>query len=224
LNILRKASDFNPGDLVMPKGIYPRTKEHNRHIAEGRMGANNPFYGKRHTEQQRLLWSIERREHPGCACAEETKKKISRANRGNKYRAGHALSDSAKNKIGMANKRWHKDHPSHQSGPNSHFWKGGITPENIILRASASYADWRKGVFRQDHYVCQHCSQRGGVLHAHHLLPFSMYPDHRLDVNNGITLCQCCHAKVHKTNLGTSTMGAVSSVTTRASRTLIISR
>jgi hypothetical protein len=52
---------------------------------------------------------------------------------------------------------------------------------------------WRKAVFERDDYTCQECNNRGGVLHAHHKKPKSLYPDLTFDVNNGITLCETCH-------------------------------
>jgi 5-methylcytosine-specific restriction endonuclease McrA len=83
------------------------------------------------------------------------------------------------------------------AGENSHFWKGGITPENEKQRKSAEYNNWRLAVFERDHYTCQDCHKVGGYLHAHHIKKFSEYPELRFDVENGITLCMECHAKRH---------------------------
>lgn len=77
-------------------------------------------------------------------------------------------------------------------------WKGGITPENARIRASAEYAKWRKAVFERDHFTCQMCGRYGCKLNAHHIKPFSKYPEYRLDLDNGITLCKECHKKAHK--------------------------
>lgn len=77
-------------------------------------------------------------------------------------------------------------------------WKGGITPDNARIRASAEYAKWRKAVFERDHFTCQMCGRYGCKLNAHHIKPFSKYPEYRLCLDNGITLCKECHKKVHK--------------------------
>lgn len=85
------------------------------------------------------------------------------------------------------------------SGENHWNWKGGITNEIHRIRESSQYKQWRKDVFMRDEYTCQHCGQIGGKLNAHHIKPFSMYPDLRFDVDNGITLCKKCHIELHRT-------------------------
>lgn len=83
-----------------------------------------------------------------------------------------------------------------KSGENNPNWKGGITTENNRIRSSMEYREWRKKVFERDNYTCQHCNKRGGItLHADHIKQFALYPDLRLDVNNGRTLCLDCHKK-----------------------------
>lgn len=89
-----------------------------------------------------------------------------------------------------------------QSGENSHFWDGGKTSKNQILRSRAEYADWRLKVFIRDEYTCQDCGKKNGngykvYLQAHHLKPFSKFPDLRYEVSNGITLCKDCHRGRH---------------------------
>jgi len=41
------------------------------------------------------------------------------------------------------------------------------------------------------------CGHHGGKLHAHHILSFKEYPEAREKVENGITLCEKCHKKLH---------------------------
>lgn len=85
-------------------------------------------------------------------------------------------------------------------GEKSINWKGGITPENHKIRCSSEYADWRKSVFERDNFTCSMCGVRGGGdLHAHHIKPFAHFPELRLDINNGETLCEKCHRETHKT-------------------------
>ena len=66
------------------------------------------------------------------------------------------------------------------------------------VRHSAEYTAWRTSVFERDDYTCKICGVRGGELNAHHIRPFAKYPKLRLDIGNGITLCQKCHKSVHK--------------------------
>lgn len=65
-------------------------------------------------------------------------------------------------------------------------------------RKTPEYINWRKKVFERDNYTCQICGQKGGELNAHHIKPFSKYKNKRIDINNGITLCQKCHKLIHK--------------------------
>lgn len=77
-------------------------------------------------------------------------------------------------------------------------WKGGITKENRALRNCARYKEWRKQVFERDNYTCQICKQKRKKLNAHHIEKFSINKLKRFDVNNGITLCEECHRRIHK--------------------------
>ena len=80
-------------------------------------------------------------------------------------------------------------------GEKSPGWRGGITSQNESIRRGLQYRLWRKAVFNKDNFVCQECGERGGKLRAHHLKPFSIFPESRFDVKNGLTLCENCHRK-----------------------------
>lgn len=66
------------------------------------------------------------------------------------------------------------------------------------IRNSSEYSKWRTDVFERDGYKCQHCDQVGGTLNAHHIKPFAQYEDLRLELTNGLTLCEDCHKAVHR--------------------------
>jgi HNH endonuclease len=54
--------------------------------------------------------------------------------------------------------------------------------------------EWRMAVFERDKFICQCCGwDKGGILQAHHIKNFSKHPHLRLDIDNGITLCENCH-------------------------------
>lgn len=69
----------------------------------------------------------------------------------------------------------------------------GKTPVNEKIRKSAAYKAWRTLVFERDNYSCVECKKRGSYLHADHIKPFALFPELRLDINNGRTLCVPCH-------------------------------
>lgn len=82
-------------------------------------------------------------------------------------------------------------------GAKHYNWKGGVSPINQLARNSPAARGWRSAVFRRDKFTCQDCSQLGGRLHAHHLLPWAANPAVRFDVSNGKTLCVTCHGLTH---------------------------
>ncbi len=84
---------------------------------------------------------------------------------------------------------------SKRIGEKGSNWRGGKTPELILLRASAKYKVWRNMVFLRDDFTCQDCGVVGGNLEAHHIKPFALFPELRFRIDNGITYCIKCHAK-----------------------------
>ena len=80
-------------------------------------------------------------------------------------------------------------------GKNHWHWMGGITPESEKIRKSIEYRIWREAVFQRDNWTCQDCGKRGTYLHAHHIKPFARFPELRLALDNGRTLCIKCHDK-----------------------------
>lgn len=99
-----------------------------------------------------------------------------------------------------------------QRGENSVHWKGGVTPENHAIRTSKEYKLWRTAVFERDNHTCVWCNARSEkgkpvVLNADHIKPFALYPELRLAIDNGRTLCVPCHKK-------TDTFGGLTRKTT----------
>ncbi|KKM01582.1 hypothetical protein LCGC14_1793010 [marine sediment metagenome] len=90
---------------------------------------------------------------------------------------------------------WNKGRKSKLSGENHYNWQGGKTEENKRIRNSFEYKEWRKAVFERDDYTCVLCWVRGGHIEADHIKSFSQYPELRLELSNGRTLCQPCHRK-----------------------------
>lgn len=77
-------------------------------------------------------------------------------------------------------------------------WNKGVgnkTSEAKKIRSSLEYRDWRIAVFARDNYTCQECGNRGMTLNADHIKPFAYYPELRLVIENGRTLCHPCHKK-----------------------------
>lgn len=92
--------------------------------------------------------------------------------------------------------RWSKEH----TGEKSPQWNPNKSEEERIRgRAFVQYWRWRNKVLQRDDYTCQKCGVKKPrrYLVAHHILNYSEHPELRTDVDNGITLCNSCHADFH---------------------------
>jgi len=88
--------------------------------------------------------------------------------------------------------------------------KGKKMPIEVIKKVIASRYRFAKGrhclkakhwqlkVFSRDEYICQRCNMTEGLV-AHHIKPWNDYPGLRFDINNGLTLCNSCHSRLHST-------------------------
>lgn len=76
-------------------------------------------------------------------------------------------------------------------------WNKGLGNSNPYERhkKSIEHKNWRSAIFERDNYTCQICRKRGGKLNADHIKPYALYPELRLDIDNGRTLCEECHRK-----------------------------
>ena len=76
-------------------------------------------------------------------------------------------------------------------------WKGIFNNDCApINRHDTRVSAWKNKVLQRDKF---HCIECGSVdnLEVHHIIPWADYPDGRIDVNNGVTLCNKCHSQQH---------------------------
>lgn len=172
-------------------------------------GLNNPMFGRVHSEESRkkmseALKGKKRKPYYGRPVSEETRKKMSESRKGivnsresiEKNRianTGKKRTPEQKAKIGKAlsgqKRPW-------MAGANNPRWRGGVTSENLILRSSLEYRQWRKSVFERDNYLCViGGKEHGNKLNADHVKAFASHPELRFDISNGRTLCEACHKK-----------------------------
>lgn len=83
----------------------------------------------------------------------------------------------------------------HTSSEKHWNWQGGITSEQKRRRNALEYKLWREAIFARDDYTCRICGKRGIAMQADHIKPFAHYPELRLSLDNGRTLCVSCHSK-----------------------------
>lgn len=169
----------------MPKGVYKRKDSY-----------INPMLGKKHTPEAIEKMRSAKKDR---VVSDETRKKLSQNNArywlGKTFKhtdeAKKKISESSKNRV--VSKETRKKIGLSKTGEKCPWWKGGVTKPNDAIRKSTKYRDWRKAVFERDNYTCVFCGVNGGTLNADHIKSFAMYPELRLDVNNGRTLCVPCH-------------------------------
>lgn len=155
-----------------------------------------PFF-KQHTEESKRKLSLALKGKPKSA------EHVENSRRGHlgqvAWNKGKTASDETRKKQSLARigkSPWNKGKVYPQiKGENNPAWKGGITPINKIIRHSIAYRLWREAVFTRDNFTCIWCGQIGGMLNADHIKPFSMFPELRLAIDNGRTLCESCHKK-----------------------------
>jgi hypothetical protein len=137
-------------------------------------GENNPFFNKHRSE--------------------ETKKKISDANKGrytgekNPFYGKHH-SEETKKKLSDANKGKLK-------GENNPNYKGGISLKEFKDAYGIELEEWKKiaqEIRIRDNFTCQLCGKKNAT-DVHHIIPRRIKIDNSPD--NLITLCRSCHSKV----------------------------
>jgi hypothetical protein len=82
-------------------------------------------------------------------------------------------------------------------------WRSVAGPEilgGLLERDSPEVRNWRAAVLERDQFECQECGSTDN-LHAHHINRWIDAPELRIDIDNGLTLCQPCHQAVHATRL-----------------------
>lgn len=85
------------------------------------------------------------------------------------------------------------------SGENSNLWNPNLSIEEREKgRDFQKYNEWRRQVFKRDKYTCQCCGDnKGHNLNAHHLNGWNWDKQNRLNIDNGIILCDYCHKNFH---------------------------
>lgn len=129
--------------------------------------------------------------------SEDLKKRISDRLKGRKLSVEHKrnvvtsltgrkLSDTARKNIGFAKLK--------ERNPN---WKGGIDKDKRGIK-TAEYKAWRYDIFCRDWFACQMpgCNEPDTRIEAHHIKTYEKFPELKLVVSNGITLCKGCHRKI----------------------------
>ncbi len=137
---------------------------------------NKNALGSKHSEATKARYSAMRKGKPQKGGvkkhSEETKLKIAQSLKGNDFAKGIKWSIESRQRVTK-----NEDHLK---------WGGK-------WRNTPEYWAWRKQVFERDNYTCQDCGERGKRIQADHIKKYADFPELRLDLNNGRTLCEECH-------------------------------
>jgi hypothetical protein len=66
----------------------------------------------------------------------------------------------------------------------------------IVDRDGPEIRHWRKSCLKRDNHRCVKCGT-GDNLQVHHVCGWAGFPELRIEVDNGETLCGNCHSKEH---------------------------
>jgi 5-methylcytosine-specific restriction endonuclease McrA len=83
-------------------------------------------------------------------------------------------------------------------GAESHLWRGGITPERMLIGAWTMRHAFQ--THRANGFKCVLCGS-GRQLHAHYIDPVAHNPARAYDSSNLTSLCKECHGGLHQRNL-----------------------
>lgn len=78
-------------------------------------------------------------------------------------------------------------------GKRAGNWRGGTSTERELWQGSLAHKNWRNAVLERDNYACVLCGSKEGWLQADHIKPWAFFPELRIDIDNGRTLCVPCH-------------------------------
>ena len=109
---------------------------------------------------------------------EKTHSKI----RGRKYTLEHRLAISRGHQKAVAEGRC--------------YFKKKEVPSLENQRERLAYRIWREKVKERDGFKCTNCGVTKNLC-VHHIESYYRCAKKRLDVDNGLTLCMSCHAKLH---------------------------
>lgn len=91
-----------------------------------------------------------------------------------------------------SNKCMYKD-MKNRKGSLGRNWRGGIDQRRPFIQKT-----WVRDILQRDDFTCKMCRRRGIALQAHHILPYSKFPEFSLNKKNGVALCLRCHDMIRK--------------------------
>ena len=109
---------------------------------------------------------------------------------------GRKLSETHKKNIGKASIRLGLKPPVMIGEKNPNWIHDRNSIKRRERRDNPEYKIWRWSIWMRDGFKCRIVSNDcSGRIEAHHILGWSLYPELRYEINNGITLCRAHHPR-----------------------------
>jgi hypothetical protein len=86
-----------------------------------------------------------------------------------------------------------------QLGENNSCYNPLLTDEDRISRRHVKgYKEWSFAIKKKFNFTCEICKDnKGGNLISHHLYSYMKFKEFRLNIENGVCLCESCHNEFH---------------------------
>ena len=133
-----------------------------------------------------------------CKCGEQLTARLSDITHYIKENKIYSCIECGHKKTGEAQKG--ENHPMYgmvgELNPN---YNSNLTnEERERSRNILGYNEWVYEVKERANFTCDCCKQRsGGRLCSHHLDSYNWCKERRIDVTNGVCLCESCHKEFH---------------------------
>lgn len=120
--------------------------------------------------------------------------------RGNMLTSGHTTScgcykKDLQQKLGKEESYKRLPHLYGENNPN---YNPNLTDEERTLnRDTKENTIWKQQVKEKANFTCDICGYRGSKLRSHHLDGYNWCKERRLDLTNGVCLCESCHKEFH---------------------------
>lgn len=140
----------------------------------------------------------------GCLMREKSSENAKKLWANEDFREKHSKKQSE-----LAKKQWEDEEFRKlkiEQGKKQYHPKGELHPnynhemtdeERREGRLQEGYDAWTKQVKADANYTCDCCGVHGGKLHSHHKDGYKWCKERRIDITNGVCLCEKCHREFH---------------------------